>query len=165
MRLAVDQRFEIRKMTAAAKLHLGRDGPHHLLDVGVVLYGREVESQRPRADQGAEVVRRRGEEEALLVSRQNVRSRDKKHDSQPEQEAVDPDPAEAGQAAPALRGVPLHFQDGKQVHGGVVHLQEQGPFAVLVRRGAQQAVLVVHLRHGANGLESQVSQLGRGGDL
>lgn len=149
----------IRKVSAAAKLHLGRDGSDHFFDMCIVLYRGEVESPRSRADQGAEVVRRRSEEEALLVPRQNVRSRDKKHHCQPEQEAVDPDPADGSQGAPALRRFPFHFQDGKQVHGGVVHLQKQRPFAVIIRHGAQQAVLVVHLRHGVNSLESQVSQL------
>lgn len=113
MWLTVNQRFEIRKVSAAAKLHLGRDGSDHFFDMCIVLYCGEVESQRSRADQGAEVVRRWSEKEALLVSRQNVRSRDKKHDRQPEQEAVDPDPADAAQRAPALRRFPFHFQDSK----------------------------------------------------
>lgn len=160
MWLAVHQRFEVRKASAAAKLHLWCDGPDHVSDMSVVLYHGQIEGQRSRAHQDAEVVRRRGEEEALLVSCQNVRSRDKKHDGQSEQEAVEPDPAEAWQGAPALRRLPFHFQDRKQVHGGVIHLQKQGPFAVVIRHGAQQAVLVVHLRHGVNRLGSQVSQLG-----
>lgn len=113
MWLTVNQRFEIRKVSAAAKLHLGRDGSDHFFDMCIVLYRGEVESQRSRADQGAEVVRRWSEKEALLVSRQNVRSRDKKHDRQPEEEAVDPDPADAAQRAPALRRFPFHFQDSK----------------------------------------------------
>lgn len=137
MGLAVNQRFEIRKVSAAAERHLGRDGSDHFFDMCVVLYSGEVEGQRSRADQGAEVVWRWREKEALLVSRQNVRSRDEKHDCQPKQEAVDPDPADAAQGAPALWRVPLHFQDSKQVHGGVIHLQEQRPFAVIIRGGAQ----------------------------
>lgn len=153
MWLTVDQRFQIRKVSAAAKLHLGRDGSDHFFDMGVVLCRGEVESQRSRAGQGAEVVRRWSEKEALLVSRQNVRSRDKKHDRQPEQKAVDPDPADAAQGAPALRRFPFHFQNGKQVHGGVIHLQKKRPFAVVIRHGAQQAVLVVHLGHGVDSLE------------
>ena len=104
------------------------------------------------------MVRRRSEKEALLVSRQDVRSRDKKHDRQPEQEAVDPDPADTAQGAPALRRFSFHFQDSKQIQGGVIHLQKQRPFAVIIRRRAQQAVLVVHLCHGVNSRESRVSQ-------
>lgn len=163
--LAVNQRVQIGKVSPAAKLHPGQDGSDHFFDMCIVLDGGEVESQRSQADQAAEVVRRWGEKEPLLVPRQNVRSRNKEHDCQPEQEAVDSDPADAAQAAPALRRFPFHFQDGKQVHGGVVHLQKLGPFAVIIRHGAQQAVFVVHLCHGVNSLESQVSLLRRREDF
>lgn len=68
------------------------------------------------------MVGRRGEEEALLVSCQNVRGHDEEHDGQAEQEAVEPDFAEAAQAAPAPRRLPFHLQDSEQVHGRVIYL-------------------------------------------
>lgn len=158
MWFSVNQCFELRELSTAAKLHLGRDGLHHQFHMCVVPDRREVEGERSQADQAAEVVRRRGEQEALLVSRQDVRRHDEERDGQAEQEAVEPDLAEAGQRAPSPRQLPLHLQDGEQVHGRVVHLQEQRPPAVVVHRGAQQAVFAVHLRHGPDGLRR-----GRGG--
>jgi len=147
-----NQCFEVWELSTAAKLHFGCDGLHHQLDMCVVLDRGEVEGKRSRADQAAEVVGGRGEEETLLVTGQNVRSHDEEHDGQAEQEAVEPDLAEAAQRAPAPRRLPLHLQDCEQVHGRVVHLQEQRPLAVLVHCGAQQAVFVVHLRHGVDSL-------------
>lgn len=152
MWLTVNQCLELWELSTAAKLHLGCDGFDHQFDMCVVLDWGEVEGKRSRADQAAEVVGRRGEEEALLVSCQNVRSHDEEHDGQAEQEAVEPDLAEAAQGVPAPWQLPFHLQDCKQVHGRVVHLQEQWPLAVVVHCGAQQAVFVVHLRHGVNRL-------------
>lgn len=156
MWLTVYKSLEIWKLSTAVELHLGRDGLDDQFDVCIVLNGGEVKSERSRADQGAEVVGRRGEQEALLVSCEDVGSHDEEHDGHPEQEAVEPDLAEAAQGAPTPRRLPFHLQDRKQVHGRVVHLQEQGSLPVVVHCGAQQAVFVVH---GLGGLESQVSEL------
>lgn len=136
MWLTVNKSLEIWELSTAAKLHLGCDGLDRQFDMCIVLYWGEVESKRSRADQSAEVVGWRGEEEALLVSCQNVRSHDEEHDGQTEQEAIEADLAEAAQGAPAPWRLPFHLQDCKQVHGRVIHLQKQGPFAVVVHCGA-----------------------------
>ena len=153
MWLPVHQRFELRDLSPAVELHLGRDALDHQFEVRVVLDRGHVELKRSRADRAAEVEGGRGEEEALLVPSQDVRGHDEERDGQAEHEAVQTDPAEAAQRAPAPRQLPLQLHDGEQVHRRVVHLQEQRPFAVVVHRRAQQAVLVLHVRH----IVSQVS--------
>lgn len=159
MGLTVNQSLQIRELSTAAKLHLWCDGLDHQFDVCIVLYWRQVKNKGSRADQGAEVVGWRSEEETLLVSCQNIWSHDEEHDGQTKQEAIESDLAEAAQGAPAPRRLPFHLQHCKQVHGCVIHLQKQGPLAVVVHRRAQQAIFVVHLCHVVGSLEFQVSQL------
>lgn len=136
MWLTVNQCLEIRKLSTAAKLHLGCDGLDHQFDMCIVLYWRKVERKRSWTDQSAKMVGWRCEEEALFVSCENVRSHDEEHDGQAKQEAIEPDLTEAAQGAPAPRWLPFHLQDCKQVHGRVIHLQKQGPFAIVIHRGA-----------------------------
>lgn len=132
----------------------------------VILDRGQVEGKRSWADQAAEVVGRWGEEKAFLVSCQNVWGHDEKHDGQTEKETVEADFAKAAQSAPALRRFSLDLQDGEQIHGRVVHLKEQRPFAVVVHRRAQQAVFVVHLCHGPTHLRVQgVAAQTRGDDV